>query len=219
MSTPSPQIIIVGGGRVGFHAARLLRGYGHEITLIEEDPARCEEIASDLPTVIQGDATVPPVFEQAAPEDSDIVAALTQDGATNLAVCLMAQRMNERIHTVLRTDTETRREYVELVDSVISPEAAGARFVVNDIVEKEPRALNAVVSGDVEMLQIRVGTDSSAAGKTLAAIPFPGDCLVVTDGLHVAGADTVLEAEQVYTIAVETTVVDEVMEIFNARAV
>jgi trk system potassium uptake protein len=215
-STESLRVIIVGGGRVGFRAGRLLDGYGHEVTVIEKDPARCEEISEHLPNVLEADATLPPVLREAGPETSDAIAALTENGGTNLAVCLAAQRMNETIHTVLRTDTETRSEYGEFVDTVVYPEGAGARLIANDIARNTPRALNALI-GDLEILQVRVETGAPAAGKRLDEEYLPDGCLVLTGqkGDHVAQADTVLEPGHEYTIATNPEVLDEVIELLQ----
>lgn len=194
MSSKELRVIIVGGGRVGFRAGRLLDGYGHEVAVIEKDPERCEEIAEHFPTVIPKDATLPPVLREAEPEESDTIAALTEDAATNLAVCLAARRMNEDIHTLLRTDTETRYDYGELVDTIVYPEGAGARLIANDVVGSTPRTINAL-TGDVEVLTVRIGDEATVAGERLADSRLPEGCLVVADrdANRVARADTVLE--------------------------
>lgn len=218
MAAESLRVIIVGGGRVGFRAGQLLTGYGHDVVLIEENSARCEEIAEDLPTVIQGDATLPPIFEQAAPADSDVVAALAEDGATNLAVCLMTRDIHETIHTVLRTDTDTRKEYAGLdeIDSVISPHAAGARLSVNDIVGGAPRSLS-VVTGEFEILELRVTADAPAAGERLADVSLPENSLVIADAdaARVARGETVLAADHRYIVAVSHDALDEVMTLLH----
>jgi trk system potassium uptake protein TrkA len=218
MSTDPLRVIIVGGGRVGFRAGRLLDGYGHEVVVVEKDPDRCEEIAEYFPIVIEADATLPPVLRQADPAASDTIAALTEDGATNLAVCLAAQRMNESLYTVLRTDTETRREYGELVDSVVYPEAAGARLIANDIVGNAPRVLNAL-TGDLEILHVVVGDDAPIVDERLADADLPSGCLLITDvdAGHVARADTVIEANQQYTIAADPDILGEVMDHFSGE--
>ncbi|WP_394741109.1 potassium channel family protein [Natronococcus roseus] len=211
MSTDSLRVIIVGGGRVGYRAGRLLDGYGHEVVVIERDPSRCAEIDEHFPTVIEADATLPPVLREADPAASETIAALTEDGATNLAVCLAAQRMNESIYTILRTDTESRHEYGELVDSVVYPEAAGARLIANEIVGNAPRVFNAL-TGDIEIVRVKVGEDAPLAGETLADAPLPEGCLVITDAdaSHVARPDTILEANHQYVVAVDPDDLDEV---------
>ncbi|AGB36240.1 potassium channel family protein [Natronococcus occultus] len=216
MATDPLRVIIVGGGRVGYRAGRLLDGYGHEVVVIEKDPSRCEEIADQLPTVIEADATLPPVLREADPGASDVIAALTEDGATNLAVCLAAQRMNESIYMVLRTDTESRHEYGELVDGVVYPEAAGARLIANEIVGNAPRVFNAV-TGDIEIVRVEVGADAPLAGETLADATLPDGCLVITDAdaSNVAGAETVLEPDCQYIVAVDPDDFDAVVELLS----
>lgn len=217
-TTDSLRVIMVGGGRVGFRTSQLLNGYGHDIVVIEKDPARCEEISDQLPTVIEADATLPPVLREAGPADYDAIAALTEDGATNLAVCLAAQRMNETIHTVLRTDTETQSEYGELVDTVVYPEGAGARLIANDIVQSTPRALNAL-TGDLEILEVEAQSGAPVAGERLDQAQLPEGCVVLTDetGERVAKADTVLEAGQRYTIATDRGILSEVIELLQGK--
>lgn len=215
-TTDSLRVIIVGGGRVGFRAGRLLNGYGHEVTVIEKDPTRCEEIKEHLPNVIEADATLPPVLREAGPETSDAIAALTEDGGTNLAVCLAAQRMTETIHTLLRTDTKSQAEYGEFVDTVVYPESAGARLIANDIAQNTPRALNAL-SGNLEILEVEIEPGAQAAGDRLDQAQLPDECLILTDetGDQVAQADTVLEVGGKYTIATTAGDLSEVMELLR----
>ena len=41
-------VIIVGGGEIGYHLAKLLLEAGHEILILEKDGARCEAIELSL---------------------------------------------------------------------------------------------------------------------------------------------------------------------------
>jgi trk system potassium uptake protein TrkA len=216
MSNNTFRAIVVGGGRVGFRASQLLSDYGHDVVVIEIDPARCERISEHLPTVIEGDATRSAVLREADPRGRDVIAALTEDAATNLAAYLAAQRMNETIYTVLRTDTDTGEEYGAFVDAVASPERAGARLAANEMVGREVRALEDV-TGNLELLEVRVAADSPAAGEHLEHVQLPDGSLVVSDenANHIAKPDTVLKAGRQYTIATEPAVLDEVMTLLR----
>ena len=76
--TGSRDVIIAGGGRVGFETAELLADHGHDVTIIERDERVVDEIADEwVATVIRGDATDPGIIEQAGIERADVVAALT----------------------------------------------------------------------------------------------------------------------------------------------
>ena len=217
MSTDTLRIVVAGGGRVGFRTAQLLDDYGHEVVLIEADDDRLERIGDRLPTVIEGNATHSGVLERAAPGESDAIVALTEDGATNLAVCLAARDASESIYTVLRADTGSGEEHADFVDAVVSPERAGARLAANETVGGEIRSLEGV-TGDLEILEIRVEADSPAAGERLEDVDLPEGCLVVSDASadRLARPDTELEADRQYTVAVEPDVLDEVTALLRA---
>lgn len=211
------RVIIAGGGEVGLRTAQLLEERGHHIVIVESDPDRCQEIADEyVATVIEGDATRPDIFRQAGPENADVLAALSDDTLTNLAVCMIGQRINPDLHTVMRTDAETGDAHAELVDSVIYPRRASALLAVNAILAGDVRSLEHAM-GVLDIAEVRIGDDAPAAGKALRDIRFPEGSLVVSDvgGSSIARADTVLEPGQRYIIAAEPDVVEEVMQLLR----
>jgi trk system potassium uptake protein TrkA len=210
-NSESLRVVIAGGGRVGFRAAQLLEDYGHDVAVIESGAARYEQINEHLPTVIEGDATRSAVLREADPAESDVIAALSEDAATNLAICLAAQHINESLYTVLRTDTETGEEYVEFVDAIASPERAGARLAANEIVGQNVRSIEGV-TGNLEILEVQVAENAPAAGERLEDIELPEGSLVISDATaNIARPDTVLEPDRHYTTATEPDVLDEVI--------
>jgi trk system potassium uptake protein TrkA len=129
------HVIIVGGGRVGRHVAEQLGEEQYTVTVVERDPRRCEQIAPRVGDVVEGDGTDPEVFERADPTSADVVAALTDDTAVNLAVCEMAHEMAPDARTILRIarDGEHAYGYRSFVDDVVYPAAAGATAAVDRI--------------------------------------------------------------------------------------
>lgn len=52
------KIVIIGGGKLGFHLARSMQDKNHQVTLIERDKRRCQVLANDLDgEVVCGDGT------------------------------------------------------------------------------------------------------------------------------------------------------------------
>jgi trk system potassium uptake protein TrkA len=89
------RVIVVGGGRVGFHAARLLDDQGHRVVIVESDPDRCARIADAyFATVIEGDGARPDVLRQADPGSADVLIGATGNQGANLAACVLATRAN-----------------------------------------------------------------------------------------------------------------------------
>jgi trk system potassium uptake protein TrkA len=211
------DVIIAGGGRVGFQTAELLVGRDHDVTVVERDGDTCEAIADAyVATVVEGDATNPDILEQAGIGGADVVAALTGETGLNLAVCLAARELSPGIRTVARIDRAAGEAYTRFVDAVLFPERAGARVAANEILGSDVRTL-ADVTGMLDIMQIRIADGAPAAGKRLADVRFPTGTLVVSndDGERIAGPDTTLTAGRRYVVAVEPDVADEVLNLLR----
>lgn len=215
--TSDLDIIIAGGGRVGFQTAEILADRGHDVTIIERDDRIVSDIADQwIATVIQGDATNPGIIEQAGIERADVIAALTGETGLNLAVCLAASELTPDIRTVARIDRTGGDAYTRFVDAVVFPERAGSRVAANEILGSDVQTL-ADVTGSLDIMLIRVAEGAPAAGKTLSDVRFPEGTLVVSDdnGERIARADTTLTPGSSYVIAVEPDVVSEVMNLLR----
>ncbi len=215
--TGSRDVIIAGGGRVGFETAALLADHGHDVTIIERDERIVDEIADEwVATVIEGDATDPGIIEQAGIERADVIAALTGETGLNLGVCLAASELSPEIRTVARIDRLTGEEYTRFVDAIVFPEHAGARVAADEIIGSDVRTL-ADVTGTLDIMLVRVAEGAPAAGKQLSEVRFPAGTLVVSDGdgNRIARPDTTLTAGRRYVVAVEPDVADEVMNLLQ----
>jgi trk system potassium uptake protein TrkA len=209
--------IVVGAGRVGFETVQRLRDYGHDVTVIEENPDRCEFVADEyVATVIEGDASDPSILTQSGLGDADVIAALTGATGVNLAVCMIAKEYNESIRTVARIDKASQETYTEFVDSVVFPERAGGRVATNEILAGGVETL-ADVTGTLDIMQIRVAEGAPAAGKDLASVRFPAGTLVISDddGRRIARPETTLVPGKRYVVAVEPDVADEVVNLMR----
>ncbi|SDY35717.1 potassium channel family protein [Halobellus clavatus] len=211
------DIIIAGGGRVGFQTAEILANRDHDVTIIERNERIVSEIADEwIATVIEGDATNPEIIEQAGIERADTIAALTGETGLNLAVCLAASELDPGIRTIARIGRAAGTAYTRFVDAVLFPERAGARVAANEIAGSDVQTL-ADVTGDLDIMLVRVAEGAPAAGKQLTEVRFPAGTLVVSDddGHRVARPDTTLTPGNRYVVAVEPDVADEVMNLMR----
>ncbi|MFB6136611.1 MAG: FAD-dependent oxidoreductase [Halobacteriaceae archaeon] len=182
------RIIVVGGGRVGVEAARHLSDRGHSVTVVERDAARCEDIGDEyVATVVEGDATDPDVLSQAAPGRADAVAALTGNNGTNLAVCLLVDRLSDAaVRTVARVDeARLSTAYEEVVDDVVFPERLGALAAVNAVVTPGVRALESFASydGPFDVVLVDCDKQSYVDALELAVDELADGALVVADNM------------------------------------
>ena len=211
------DIVIAGGGRVGFQTAELLAGQDHDVTIVERDGNTCDDIADAyVATVVEGDATNPEILEQTGITDADAVASLTGETGLNLAVCMAAKELSPGIRTVARIDRAAGNAYTRFVDAVVFPERAGARVAANEVLGSDVRTL-ADVTGSLDIMQIRVAEGAPAAGRTLQEVRFPAGTLVISndDGERIARPDTTLTPGRRYVVAVEPDVVDEVLNLLR----
>ena len=201
----SLDVVVAGGGRVGARTTRILDARGHNVLVIERDADACETLSDEyVATIVEGDAVRPDILEQAALEKRDVLAALTGNGAMNLAICMVASEIEPSLRTVARIESESERGYGQFVDAVVFPEQAGARVAANE-----------VVGGAVQTIADVVG--APAANKRLADIALPAGSLVVSgdDGNRIARPDTTLDPGKRYVVAVEPAVTEEVMNLFR----
>jgi len=211
------SVLIVGGGRVGFQTAELLADRGHNIRIVEKDPVLCEQLTDAwVATVIEGDATDPSILKQCGLDSVDVVAALTGLTGVNLAVCMMADQLSPGTRTVARLEQGDGRNYVEFVDAIVYPERAGASVAANEILGSDVQTL-ADVTGDLQIMEVRVAEGAPAAEKQLRNVRFPAGTLVISDsdGDSVAQPETALQPGNRYVVAVEPNVVDEVLNLLR----
>ncbi|MFC7019822.1 MULTISPECIES: potassium channel family protein [Haloarcula] len=211
------DVIVAGGGRVGFETATILDDRGHDVTVVERDQERADAVSDEyVATVISGDASNPSILEQAGVEGADAIAGLTGQAGLNLAVCMEAKEMTPGIRTVARIDTRAKESYTRFVDTVLFPELAGARTAANEIIGSDVETL-ADVTGTLDIMQIRVAEGAPAAGRKLSEVRFPAGTLVVSDddGNRIARPETTLDAGKRYVVAVEPDVAEEVMNLMR----
>lgn len=124
------RILILGAGRAGRSVAENLVDSSNDITIVDTDRARIEELQRhlDLRGVV-GDAASPKVLKAAGAEDVDMVIALTASDETNLVCSLLAAKLFNIPTRIARVRKNDLRDYSELVGengfqvtSVIWPE-------------------------------------------------------------------------------------------------
>lgn len=130
----SLNVVIVGGGNVGFMVAEQLLGTRARVTLIEEDRERCERLARWLPKalVLHGDGTDLMLLEQERIEDADVLLAVTNDDGQNLLISLLAKQLT--IPKVVTRVGHARNRYTFErvgIDTALTPRTAAVQEVLN----------------------------------------------------------------------------------------
>lgn len=212
------HIVIAGGGRVGRRVAEDFADRGYDVTVIERDESIIDADGSgDRITYLEGDATRPSLLREAVTDETERIGALTDSQSTNLAVCMAAKRLYPEIETVARIEVEDGDEYTEFVDRVYFPERASIKAAVNALTGSDVRTLEGV-TGDLELLDVRVNYDAPAAGAVVEdALPEGSVVVSQADGDVAVQHSTKLVAGRRYVVAADREVVDEVVRAFGAH--
>jgi trk system potassium uptake protein TrkA len=210
------HIVIAGGGRVGQRVAEQFVDRGTDVTVVETDPAVIESRgAEEQIDYIEGDATRPGVLREAVTERTTVLGALTDREEANLLVCMAAKQLFPEIRTVARIESEHGDEYTEYVDEVYFPERASIKAAVNALSGTDVRTLEGI-TGDLEVLDIRVDYDAPAAGSVVSdALPEGSVVVAGTDGDVAVQHSTKLVAGRRYVVAVDQDVLNEVLRQFR----
>ena len=215
------RIVVVGGGHVGYHAARRLDARGHDVVIVEKDEDRVEFLTDQyVATVIHGDGGRPSVLRETQLDRTDVIAALTSYGAmTNLGICMTAQRIEPDVKTVARIDHGDDEEYAEMVDGVVYPEELAAMTAANEVMDVSGAGVRSIepITEALELVEIQVAEGAPAAGRTLAEVAFPRGAVVVADQRsgQLPGPDMTLDPGGHYILAVEAAVTDEVVRLLR----
>jgi trk system potassium uptake protein len=98
------NILIIGGGKVGKHLAKLLLAKQQRVKVIEESNEIQEVLVRELPRdcLIYGNGTDPSLLESLDVHHIDVVAAVTGEDETNLVACGLAKYEFHTPRTVAR---------------------------------------------------------------------------------------------------------------------
>ena len=197
------NIIVVGGGEVGYYLARMLLSEKHEILVIEKDPKRCELIAEDLgDVVVRGDACEARVLEEVGTGRADMLIAVTSDDEDNLVACQVAKYRFHVAHTIARVKNPRHKKLFEKlgVDATVCSTDLILAHIEQDLPSHPLVPLLKMRARGLEIVEVKVAPDSKMVGKKLGdfrLLPNSLVCLVVgkRKGPQIPTKDTVLEAE------------------------
>ncbi|MGJ8670269.1 MAG: potassium channel family protein [Oceanococcus sp.] len=115
LNPPKGKWVICGYGRFGQAMARYLRAEGIDITVIESDASRIENLDAAVPErLVLGSGTDPEPLHEAGIESAVGVVAGTDDDADNLSIVMTAKQINPAIFRVAR---QNRRADSEIFDA------------------------------------------------------------------------------------------------------
>ena len=176
------RILLLGGGRTGeFLARRLVNMKFREVTLVESDPIRAEELAEKLDGVDirKGDITDAQFISEIDAGKYDAAVALTGKDEANVLSCMYAKSLGtDRTIAILhKLKLMDVLDFAD-VDSTLSPVTAGANRVLRYVHDVKDVATFLGVDQDFEVVELKVGAKSRAVEKKVRQLKLPRDVLI-----------------------------------------
>ena len=206
------NIIIVGCGKVGQNLAEQLNEQGNNITVIDTDPRKVNDLSTRLDVMgVVGNGATHVTQEEAGVANADLLIAVTGSDELNLLCCLIAKKTSEcqTIARVKNPDYSGESDYLknELdLALVINPEYAAAGEIARVLRFPSALKIDTFGGGKVELLKFRLPENSPLVGVSVRdmAVKFQSDVLICTvergDEAFIVKGDFVFEARDVISL-------------------
>ena len=181
------SVMLVGGGRISYYLAKMLKDTPIKITIIEKDYERCRMLSEELPhvSVIHGDASDQQLLQEEGIRQTDAFASLTGFDEENIMLSLYAasQSKAKLITKVNRIAFENVIGSMNL-GSVIYPKLITADTILQYVramqnsLGSNVETLYKIVANRAEALEFRVGKESPLIGIPLENLDLKPNLLV-----------------------------------------
>ena len=129
-------VVVIGGGNVGYYLTKELLAAGHEVVMIEKDPARARTIADELGSiVIPNDGCEGRYQAEAGMARADVVAAVTGDDEDNLVACQVAKMKFNVPRAIARVNNPSNEALFRrlAIDDTVSPTRSILALIEHEI--------------------------------------------------------------------------------------
>lgn len=180
------NVVIAGGGDVGFSLARALSEEGHNVTVIEKDEEKTRKLEGLDVMVVQGNAASQSTLNKAYINSADVLIAVTASDEVNMVACSIAK--NRGCHTMARINSD---DYIETpvsnkdlldcgVELAFCPELISATHISNVLTLPVLFDSPLLMMDQVRIVEERVSRRSHVVGKEIAKASLPRDVNLVT---------------------------------------
>ncbi|MBA7627512.1 Trk system potassium uptake protein TrkA [subsurface metagenome] len=193
-------IIVVGGGKLGYYLTTTLLKEGHEILILEKDPAKCDAICEELGSVVvRGDGCEARTLAEAGTERADMLIAVTNEDEDNLVACQVAKHKFNVPRTIARINNPKNEALFKKLG--IDVTVSSTNLILEHIAEEVPTHplihLLTLTGRNLEVVEIKVPPNSAAVGKRVRELALPPQSVITLMvgkwGAVVPTLDTILE--------------------------
>ena len=180
-SRPAEKVIVLGGTRLATITSQLLADHGIHTTIIDGDMDRCRVIAESLPDVVTvcGEPTDVKVLRSEGVDAADTVMALTGWDSENVLAALAAKSLGAREVIARFTNTDLIGLLSGIgIDATVSARLSAANEILRFVRRGVIYSVVTFSDSDAEAIELEVGPNSPAIGKTLADLRLPHSLII-----------------------------------------
>jgi len=216
VAEPVKNVMIVGGGRIGYYVAKTMEERNINVKVIERDTERCKFLLKSLKScvILHGDGSDQKLLEEENINDMDVFAAISNNEELNIMASLLAKSLGARkiITIVNRTD------YLPLagnlgIEAVLSPRLITASAILKYVRSGNIISLTTVAEGRAEIMEAEVMGKSALIGKTLREVELPKKSLIGAiirgnDVIIPSGSDKIFEGDKLIIFTLKEFIKD-----------
>lgn len=212
------DIMMIGGGTTTIYLARQLLNMGVKVKIVEQDPARCEELTEMLPKalVICGDATDKELLIEEGLKTVGAFASMTNFDEENIMLTLFAKSLSKaKLFTKVH-----RISYDEIIESLGVGSVIYPKYITAEEIIKYVRAMKNSIGSNietlyrlndnrVEALEFQIREDSPVVGIPLKDLNLKKNmiigCITHKGKVEMPTGNSVIEVNDMVILITTTT--------------
>jgi len=178
---PVKQVVVIGGGRIGYYLTKSLTDKGIRVTCIEIDRSRCKYLAQkcDKALIINADGTDLNLLKSEGAFNADALVPLTGHDEENLILSLLARQFGSKSVVT----NVSRSSYIPIleklgIDAAFDPTLLTASHVLHFILEGKLASISLLLGGTAEVVEISVQPGAYITHKSLQQLKLPTGMIV-----------------------------------------
>lgn len=152
------KLVVIGCGRVGAELAHRFARKGHDVTVVDHQPAQLESLAADFTgRVVEGYALHEDVLHRAGVPEADGVAVVTDNDSLNAVVAHLIKSVYRVKKVVVRNYDPRRMPLLEAFGlQAVGSIMWGAARLEEMLCDIEGEAVFSAGNGEVELFELEV---------------------------------------------------------------
>lgn len=175
------RVVVAGAGKVGRSIARELQDNGHEVLMLDRDPAAANNPIAGV-TLLEADACEISSLEEVGLESAQVVIAATGDDKANLVLSLLSKTEFGVPRVVARVNHPKNEWLFDAswgVDVAVSTPRLLSALVEEAVTIGDLVRLFTLRQGSADLVEMTLPADSPVVGQRVGDVQWPADTALV----------------------------------------